>query len=72
METAETRARVAAVMDALPDDQRLALEWKYVEGLSVRDIADRMGRSEKGAEATLYRARNAFREAFERTQRRKA
>jgi RNA polymerase sigma-70 factor (ECF subfamily) len=72
METAETRARVAAVMDALPDDQRLALEWKYVEGLSVRDIADRMGRSEKGAEATLYRARNAFRESFERAQRRKA
>ncbi len=66
LETAETRAQVAAVMDALPDDQRLALEWKYLDRLPVRTIAHRMGRSEKAAEALLYRARHAFREAFER------
>lgn len=65
LETAETRAQVAAVMDALPDDQRLALEWKYLDALSVREIARRMGRTEKAAETLLYRARNAFREAFE-------
>lgn len=66
LEAAETRAQVAAVMDGLPDDQRQALEWKYLDGLSVRDIARRLGRTEKAAETVLYRARNAFREAFER------
>ncbi|MBE3069755.1 MAG: sigma-70 family RNA polymerase sigma factor [Planctomycetes bacterium] len=70
MESAETRGRVHTAMDALPDDQRLALEWKYVDGLSVREIADRMGRTEKAAETVLYRARGAFREAYERTERR--
>ena len=68
METAETRASVKQVMDALADDERLALEWKYLDGLSVREIALRLGRTEKAAEAVLYRARNAFRTAFERVR----
>ena len=66
LESAETRARVVEALDALPDEQRIALEWKYLEELSVRDIADRLGRSEKAAETILYRARKAFREAYER------
>ncbi|MCX5669845.1 MAG: sigma-70 family RNA polymerase sigma factor [Planctomycetota bacterium] len=68
METAETRASVKQVMDALADDERLALEWKYLDGLSVREIALRLGRTQKAAEAVLYRARNAFRTAFERAR----
>lgn len=67
VEAAETRARVTAVMDRLPDDQRLTLEWKYLEDLSVRDIAGRLGRTEKAVEATLYRARQSFRAEYERT-----
>jgi RNA polymerase sigma-70 factor (ECF subfamily) len=66
LETAETRTRVAEVLDTLPDDQRVALEWKYLEKLSVREIARRMGRTEKAAETVLYRARKAFREAYDR------
>jgi len=69
LEAAETRAQVAAVMDALSDDQRLALEWKYLDGVSVRQIARRMGRTEKAAETLLYRARQAFRQAMQRAER---
>ncbi len=65
LEAAETRARVAEVLDTLPDDQRMGLEWKHVEKLSVREIARRMGRTEKAAETVLYRARKAFREAYD-------
>ena len=61
LEAAERRTRVAEAMDRLADDHRLSLEWKYLDGLSVREIADRLGRSEKGAESLLYRARNALR-----------
>ena len=53
-------------MDGLPDEERLALEWKYVDDLSVGQIADRLGRTEKAAESVLYRARRAFRADFNR------
>ena len=66
LEAAETRQRVLTVLDGLPDDERLALEWKYIDGLSVGDIADRLGRTEKAAESVLYRARRSFRAHFQR------
>ena len=61
----ETAAQVAKTMAALPDEQRLALEWKYVDELSVRETAERLGRTEKAVEALLYRARRSFRAVFE-------
>jgi RNA polymerase sigma-70 factor, ECF subfamily len=65
---AELRAVVGRVMTELEDDQRLALEWKYVEGLSVREIAGRLSRTEKGVEALLYRARAEFKKRYQSTQ----
>ena len=64
LEVVEGRQQVANTMTRLPDDQRLALEWKYVDGLSVREIANRTGRTEKAIDNLLYRARRAFRTAF--------
>jgi len=64
-EAAESRAIVVRAMAALRDDERMALEWKYLDALAVRQIADRLGRSEKAAEALLYRARKSFRAVFE-------
>ena len=49
-------------------DERLALEWKYADSLSVREIAERLGRTEKAIEAVLYRARASFRAAYARQQ----
>jgi len=57
----ERRMEVRDVMDELSDQQRMALEWKYVDRLSVRDIAERLDASEKAAESILFRARNEFR-----------
>ncbi len=67
LEAGETRESVARVMERLADDQRLVLEYRYIEELSVRQIADRLGRTEKAVEALLYRARQAFREEWDRT-----
>ncbi len=66
LETEEIRTRVLTVMDGLPEEERLALEWKYIDDLSVGDIADRLGRTEKAAESVLYRARRSFRAHFNR------
>jgi len=60
----EVADRVRTILDALPGRYAEALEWKYLEGLSVVDIALRLGLSAKAAESLLTRAREAFREAF--------
>lgn len=51
-------------LDRLPGSYANALEWKYVEGLPVAEIAGRLGLSPKAAESLLTRARTAFREGF--------
>ena len=55
---------VRVALDYLPPNYGKALEWKYLRGLPVREIADRLGLSAKAAESLLTRARNAFRDAF--------
>jgi RNA polymerase sigma factor (sigma-70 family) len=65
LETEETKVHVIRVMDELPDEERLVLEWKYLERLSVREIAHRLGRSEKATASLLYRARRSFRTLFD-------
>ncbi|RMF75576.1 MAG: RNA polymerase sigma factor [Acidobacteria bacterium] len=58
---ADLRSRVHAALDALPERYARCLEWKYVHDLSVREIALRLGTTEKAAESLLGRARLAFR-----------
>ena len=65
---AETRDAVIRALNTLGDEERLALEWKYIDSLSVREIAERLGRTEKAAEAILYRARVSFRTVYAREQ----
>jgi RNA polymerase sigma-70 factor (ECF subfamily) len=60
----ELRRLVQATLDALPARYGDALEWKYIDGLAVAEIAERLGVGVKAAESTLTRARNAFREGF--------
>lgn len=62
---AEKQSQVTEILAGLPERQRLALEWKYVEGMRVREIAARLGETEKAVEATLYRARREFRRLYE-------
>jgi RNA polymerase sigma factor (sigma-70 family) len=67
-ELKETRVEVRQVMDSMPEQYRLALEWKYLEKLSVREIADRWGMTEKAAESILFRARREFRDRLAKQQ----
>ena len=47
-------------LDALPGEQRVAFILRHVDGLTVRDVADAIGRSEDATESLLRRARIAF------------
>lgn len=55
---------VWVALDRLPPRYGQALEWKYLEGASVKEIARRFGTTAKAAESLLTRAREAFRDAF--------
>ena len=55
---------VHVTLDHLPARYASALEWKYVDGISVKEIAERLGLSAKAAESLLTRARQAFRDGF--------
>jgi RNA polymerase sigma-70 factor (ECF subfamily) len=55
---------VQTALDHLPGRYGDILEWKYVDGLSVQEIAARLNLSTIAAQSTLQRARGAFREAF--------
>jgi RNA polymerase sigma-70 factor, ECF subfamily len=60
----DVRRLVQATVDMLPDRYSDVLEWKYVDGLSVEDIAAQLQIGVKAAESTLARARRAFRDAI--------
>ena len=55
---------VEVTLDSLPGRYGEVLEWKYIDGLSVKEIADRLQLGPKAAESLLTRARDAFREAI--------
>ena len=54
-----------ACLEEMPERQRRVLEWKYLDSLRVREMADRLGETEKAVETVLYRARIEFRRLFE-------
>ncbi len=64
LEKRELARLVRVTLDQLPIRYGNALDWKYTHGLSVRDVAARLGVSEKAAESLLTRARAAFRDGF--------
>ncbi len=59
----ELQAGVQAVLAQLPGEQRIVLVLRYLDQMSVREIASTIGRSEKATESLLSRAREAFRRA---------
>jgi RNA polymerase sigma-70 factor (ECF subfamily) len=60
----ETSRLVQLVLDRLPGHYGDALEWKYIDGLTVAEMAERLNVGVKAAESMLTRARTAFRDAF--------
>ena len=60
----ESGELVHAVLDQLPPRYGRALEWKYLERLSVDEIGARLEIGTKAAESLLSRARAAFREGY--------
>jgi RNA polymerase sigma-70 factor, ECF subfamily len=60
----ELSGLVQRILDHLPGRYGDVLEWRYIQGLSVEEIADRLGVGYKAAESVLTRARESFRDGF--------
>jgi len=63
---AEHADLVHEALDSLPPHYGRALEWKYLEHLSVKEIASRLNLSPKATESLLTRARGSFRDEYAR------
>jgi RNA polymerase sigma-70 factor, ECF subfamily len=55
---------VQLTLDYLPGRYGDVLEWKYIQGLTIQEIAQRLGGTTKAVESMLTRARAAFRQGF--------
>jgi RNA polymerase sigma-70 factor (ECF subfamily) len=64
-ETADVRRRVHLALQELPTDQREALVLKYVEGLSLSEMARLLKASASALKMRLLRGRSALREKLE-------
>jgi RNA polymerase sigma-70 factor, ECF subfamily len=64
MQREEMSRLIQVTLDALPSSYGDALEWKYLHGLTVKEIAARLDLGVKAAESLLTRAREAFRTGF--------
>jgi RNA polymerase sigma-70 factor (ECF subfamily) len=60
----ETVRLIQVALDRLPPRYGDVLEWKYVEGHSVKDIAMRLGIGAEAAQSLLARAKRAFADVY--------
>lgn len=60
----ERARRIQVALDQLPARYGNALEWKYIEGFSVREIGERLGLGTEAAQSLLARAKRAFRDVY--------
>jgi RNA polymerase sigma-70 factor (ECF subfamily) len=60
----ETTRLIQDALDRLPARYGDALEWKYVYGFSIQEIADQLGTGLEGTQSILARAKRAFHEVY--------
>jgi RNA polymerase sigma-70 factor (ECF subfamily) len=60
------RTHAREVLEELGAHHRAALTLRYIDGLSVPEVAEHLDRTVHATEALLVRARNAFRVAYAR------
>jgi RNA polymerase sigma-70 factor (ECF subfamily) len=60
----ETTRLVQVALELLPGSYSEVLEWKYIYGLTVAEISERLSTGPKAVESLLGRARKSFRQVF--------
>ncbi|CAN5733290.1 hypothetical protein BH23CHL2_BH23CHL2_04600 [soil metagenome] len=60
----ERSARIQRVLDEMSSNYRLALLLHEYQGMSLREVAEAMGRTESAVKSLLFRAREQFRSLY--------
>jgi RNA polymerase sigma-70 factor (ECF subfamily) len=60
----ETTRLIQVALDQLPAHYGNALEWKYLYGYSVEEIAAKLGLGREAAQSLLARAKRSFQEVY--------
>lgn len=60
----EAAVVLAACLDKIPETQREAIRMRYLEGMSLKSISDRIGKSEMAVAGLLKRGLRALREVM--------
>ena len=68
MVRAERLVELAMQLAALPEDQRSALELRYLRGLSVPAVAEQMGRTTVSVTGLLYRGTRSLRQRMDKSR----
>lgn len=61
----ESGRLIQVALDRLPPKYGDVLEWKYVEGYTVKEIAERLAIGHEAAQSLIARAKRAFAEVYE-------
>jgi RNA polymerase sigma-70 factor (ECF subfamily) len=61
----EAALKLAAALEELSEDQRMAVTMRYLEGCSVADIAEQLGRTKPAVAGLLHRTLKALREKLD-------
>src|SRR5947209_3517455 len=67
-ERAERLVDLAEALARLPEDQRTAVELRYLNGLAVPDVAEQMGRSVVSVTGLLYRGMKTLRDLMDEVE----
>jgi RNA polymerase sigma-70 factor, ECF subfamily len=62
----ELREKIVKIFSALPNDYQVILRLKYIEGVSVSEIAKKLQMNFKATESLLFRARKSFVKVFDK------
>jgi RNA polymerase sigma-70 factor (ECF subfamily) len=60
----EAARLIHVALDSIPAKYGNALEWMYIEGHTVREIAHKLDVSPEAAQSVLARAKRSFREVY--------
>lgn len=60
-----TRYKVREVLEKLSPTYRKVLVWQFIDGLSQKEIAERLGCKEKSVKVLIFKAKRAFKKLWQ-------
>ena len=60
----ELKEKIEKIINSLPNDYQLILRLKYIEGIKMKNVSEKLKMNFKATESLLFRARKSFIKVF--------